>query len=102
MQALHKCYFINSSNSSFIKQLDLVHNAELGANRINNVHDIPFLTLWANMNCAPNVELNNFAAFNEFAMLLNSFSQLFFTFIDLFFFVFTLSGHDSGKLSKQD
>ena len=37
LQALHKCYFINGSNSFFIKQLDLVHNARLGANRIKNV-----------------------------------------------------------------
>ena len=37
------------------------------------------------MHCAPNVELNHFAAFNEFAMLLNSLSQLFFTFIDRLF-----------------
>ena len=44
------------------------------------------------MHCVPNVEFNHFAAFNEFAMLLNSLSQLFFTFIDrLFCFPFKRS-----------
>ena len=94
-------HFTSGSNSPFIKQLGLLHNAGLGANRINNVHDVPFLTLWANMHFVPNVELNHFVPFNYFATLLNLFSQLFFL-LYIVCFVYTLSVYDSGKLSKQD